>query len=120
MGLFSWGTKKERTLDSLKRRAKVGATLTMIANNLNGTDLPLPDPILGIPRRIVTVLREGIAFDPKGPGGEPKAVVLWPAEREEGFLSLINGMNGRLAGFVDDDTFIVDYQIYYSVFKLES
>jgi hypothetical protein len=118
MGLFAFGAKKERTLASLKRRAKVGATLTMLVNNLNGSDTPIPHPVIRTPRRVLVASRDGLGFDPNGPGGKDNAVFVWPQERQEGFLGMMLNPTGTLAGFVDDDTFVVDYAIYYSVFRL--
>lgn len=118
MGLLGFGSNKERTLAGLKRRAKVGCTLTMIANQLHGSDMAIPDPILGIPRYIVSVSPDGLLFDPRGPGGHDRSTFLWPRERQVGFLGMIASPSGDLAGFADDDTFIVDYQVYYSVFRL--
>lgn len=120
MNFFGFNSKKNRTLASLKRRAKVGCSLTMIVNQLNGSDMKIPDPILGIPRRITAVIPEGLCFDPKGPGEESKCIFLWPREPQEGLLGMIASPSGELAGFVDDDTFVVDYRIYYSVFRLDA
>jgi hypothetical protein len=120
MGLFAFGAKKERTLASLKRRAKVGATLTMLVNNLNGSDTPIPHPVIRTPRRVLVASRDGLGFDPNGPGGKDNAVFVWPQERQEGFLGMMLNPTGTLAGFVDDDTFVVDYAIYYSVFRLDA
>lgn len=118
MGLFGFGARKERTLANLKRRAKIGATLTLVVNQLNGTDRPWPDPALGLARRIISVNPDGLFFDPSGPGGETKRIFYWPEEPQQGFLGMVVNLNGTLAGFMDDDTFVVDYAIYYSVFRL--
>ncbi|MBP0593724.1 hypothetical protein J8I87_29360 [Paraburkholderia sp. LEh10] len=120
MELFGFGARKEHTLASLKRRAKVGATLTMLANNLSGTNTPMPHPIIGAPRRVLVASRDGLGFDPNGPGGKDNAVFVWPQERQERSLGMRLNPSGTLAGFVDDDTFVVDYAIYYSVFRLDA
>ena len=118
MRLFGFGTRKERTLANLKQRAKVGTTLTLVINQLNGTDRPWPDPVLGLARRIVSVAPDCLFFDPSEPGDANKRIFHWPQEPQEGFSGMILSPNGTLAGFLDDDTFVVDYAIYYSVFRL--
>ncbi|OJA72254.1 hypothetical protein BGV72_29865 [Burkholderia ubonensis] len=80
----------------------------------------MPDPVLGKPRRVTSVIADGICFDPKGPGGEDKRIFFWPEEPKDGFLGMLANECETLTGFVDDDTFIVDYQIYYSVFRLDT
>ncbi|KAA0072905.1 hypothetical protein CIW54_28070 (plasmid) [Paraburkholderia sp. T12-10] len=120
MGIFGFGDKNKRTLESLKRRAKVGCSLTMITNNMNGNNMPIPDPILNIKRRILLVHPHGLGFDPTGPGGERRCVFLWPVRRPEGFAGLLQNEQGFFLGFIDDDTFVVDYSVYYSVFRLDT
>lgn len=117
-----WGSlfsrKKERSLADIKRRAKVGVTITLISTNLKRSDRPMPDEIVGIPRKITSVQADAVMFDPNGPGGVNRSTLFWPGEPQEGFLGMILSPHGTLAGFVDDDTFIVDLGVAYSVYRI--
>ncbi|NKA35761.1 hypothetical protein GO300_03828 [Ralstonia solanacearum] len=132
MGLFGFGAKKEATsaatsaatkeptLASLKARSRVGVTLTMLSNQLNGSDMLLPDPILRVPRPVIQVHPDGLLFDPRGPGGEQQKIFYWPLLGNEGFLVMQQYAIrlGVLREFLDIDTFLVDYQVNYCIFRL--
>lgn len=106
------GGVKERTLAGIKRRAKPGAKITMIAYRLHSSHMELPNRILGVARTVRRVYDDRVEF---GTGEDP---LYWPHEQQEGFQDQIQGQHGKLAGFVDDDTFIVDDLITYTVYCL--
>ncbi|MGF6970448.1 hypothetical protein OKW43_007543 [Paraburkholderia sp. WC7.3g] len=112
--------KKEKTLAGIKRRAKIGVTITLVSSQLKANDMLLPDEIKGIARPIKSVQANGVSFDPSGPGGERRAQLIWPDEPQDkqGSLSLIASPHGTLAGFLDDDTFIVDDMIFYNTYRI--
>lgn len=109
----------KKTLSGVKHRAKVGVKITMITRNLKGSNMPMPDELAGIPRTIRRVNNDGVDFFPYGLDGERSAKLIWPDEQKESFPSLIINPNGVFAGFVDDDTFIIDDMVSYTVYRFE-
>lgn len=118
LGSLFGSKKKERSLAGIKRRAKVGINITLVSTQLKGSDMPLPDDIKGIPRKIRAVHPDGVTFDSNGPGGLEKSTLFWPSEPQEGFLGMIASPHGILAGFVDDDTFVVDDMLTYNIYRI--
>lgn len=123
MGFFAKlaGIRNQRSLASLKRRATVGARITLLTTNLKGTDRPMPNELQGVPRVIRSVHSDHVRFDPYGVGGERTANLYWPGEPQEGFLGILIAPHGALAGFIDDNTFIIDDMcVSYSVYRIDN
>ncbi|ALS66592.1 MULTISPECIES: hypothetical protein [Pandoraea] len=117
--IFGSGMENPRTLAALKRRAKEGARITLLATQLKGSDMPLPDELQGVERVITRVFPDRVLFNPNGPGGEQRADFRWPSEPRDGFAGMIIDPNGVFVGFVDDSTFIVDTIISYSIYRID-
>lgn len=121
MGFFDRfiGTEDLRSLPSIKRRAKVGAKITLLALNYRSKDQPVQDELIGVPRTIRSTNEDHVRLDPYGAGGERRALLFWPDLPREGFLGMIASPHGVLAGFVDDNTFIVEDFVTYAVYRLD-
>jgi len=119
MGSFNEVMKSEG-LRSLVQRARVGARLTLLAVNLHGTDQAMEDELIGVSRVIRSVHDDHVRFDPYGVAGERRSCFFWPDHLpKEGFLGMIASAHGVLAGFIDDNTFVIDDRITYSVYRLD-
>lgn len=121
MGFFNklFGDEQMKTLADIKRRAKVGTKITMLSVHLHGCDMSMADDLIGVPRTIRRVYSNCVEFDQNGPGGEERSRLFWPEEPKSGFLGLIATPNGKLAGFVDADTFIFENTVVYTLYRFE-